>query len=137
MACTSSCPPGGPSRLWALRGSTLDVHYTVCYTAAMADGTDRKSDVLNLRLDSGLLAEIQRMSEWRGTSASEMARELMRHGVAVERQLEAQELHRPYDQTKIERDPDRGYLRIEARWVWFSAKELAERQADLDELMGG
>lgn len=103
----------------------------------MADSADKKSDVLNLRLDSALLGEIQRMAEWRGVSASEMARDLMRHGVAVERQLEAQELHRPYDQTRIERDPDRGYLRIEARWVWFTAKEIAERQAELDDWMSG
>jgi len=57
----------------------------------------------------------------------------MRHGVAVERQLEAQELQRPYEYSKIERDPDRGYMKIEARWVWYTPRELAEMQADENE----
>jgi hypothetical protein len=45
---------------------------------------ERKTDVLNLRRDPALAGEIQPIAEWRGTSASEIARELMRHGVAVE-----------------------------------------------------
>jgi predicted transcriptional regulator len=99
----------------------------------MAESTDKKTDVMNLRLDPGLAGEIQRIADWRGTSASEVARDLMRHGVAVERQLQAQELHRPYEHSKIERDRDRGYLKIEARWVWYTPQELAELEAERDE----
>src|SRR5438046_3598588 len=105
----------------------------LCNTRSMADTTEKKTDVLNLRLDPALAAEIQRIADWRGTSASEIARELMRHGVAVERQLEAQELHRPYEQAKIERNGDRGYLKLEARWVWYSGAELAAMEAAHDE----
>jgi hypothetical protein len=101
----------------------------------MTDSTEKKTDVLNLRLDPALAAELQRIAEWRGVSVSEVARELMRHGVAVERQLEAQELQRPYEHTKIDRDPDRGHLKIEARWVWFTPREIAEMEADKDEWM--
>lgn len=99
----------------------------------MAENTDKKTDVLNLRLDPALAQEIQRIAEWRGSSASEVARELMRHGVAVERQLEAQELHRSYESPRIERDAERGYLKVEARWVWYTPRELAEMEAERDE----
>jgi hypothetical protein len=99
----------------------------------MATNTEKKTDVLNLRLDPALAAEIQRIAEWRGTSASEIARELMRHGVAVERQLEAQELQRPYDYSKIERRSEGGYLKIEAKWVWYTPRELAEMREDEEE----
>ncbi len=87
---------------------------------------DKKSDVLNLRLDPALAREIQRIAEWRGTTASEIARELMRHGVAVERKLQAQELERSFDYGPISRDPDRGYLKIDAEWKWYTPRELAE-----------
>jgi predicted transcriptional regulator len=93
----------------------------------------KKTDVLNIRMDPALSSEIQRIAEWRGTSASEVARELIRHGVAVERQLEAQELRRPYEFSKIERDADRGYLKIEAEWVWYSLQELMKIQEERDE----
>jgi IS30 family transposase len=89
--------------------------------------------VLNLRLDAPLAAEIQRIAEWRGTSASEIARELMRYGVTVERQLEAQELRRHYEHSKINRDPETGYLKIEAQWMWYTPSELAEIEAERDE----
>lgn len=101
----------------------------------MAENTDKKTDVLNLRLDPALAAELQRIAEWRDTSVSEIARELLRHGVTVERQLEAQELQRHYEHTKIDRDPESGRLKIEARWVWYTAQELAEMQAERDEWM--
>ena len=99
----------------------------------MAENAEKKTDVMNLRLDPALAGEIQRIAEWRGTSASEIARELMRHGVAVERQLEAQELQRSYESSKIDRDAERGYLKVEARWVWYTPRELAEREAIEDE----
>jgi hypothetical protein len=84
-------------------------------------------------MDPALAAEIQRIAEWRGTSASEVARELIRHGVAVERQLEAQELRRPYEHSKIERDAERGYLKIQAEWVWYSIRELQEIEEERDD----
>jgi hypothetical protein len=99
----------------------------------MTDTADKKTDVLNLRLDPALAAELQRIAEWRGSSVSEVARELLRHGVTVERQLEAQELHRHYEYSKIDRDPDRGRLAIEARWVWYTPSEIAEMESERDE----
>jgi hypothetical protein len=93
----------------------------------------KKTDVLNIRMDPGLAGEIQRIAEWRGTSASEIARELIRHGVAVERQLQAQELHRSYEVPRISRDSERGYLKIEAKWVWYSLDELLEMERERDE----
>src|SRR4051812_11116718 len=105
----------------------------MCNTDGMTETTDKKTDVLNLRLDAALAAELQRMADWRGTSVSEIARELMRHGVTVERQLEAQELQRPYEHAKIDRDPERGHLKIEARWVWYTPREIAEREAEHEE----
>lgn len=100
----------------------------------MATSGDKKTDVLNLRLDPSLAGEIQRIAEWRGTSASEIARELMRHGVAVERKLQAQELERSFDYGPIARDPDRGYLKIDARWTWYTPRELAEAHEEEQEL---
>ena len=102
----------------------------------MTAATEKKTDVLNLRLDPALGAEIQRIADWRGTSASEIARELMRNGVTVERQLEAQELHRAYEHSKIDRNTERGYLKIEARWVWYTPGELAEMEVEREEWMG-
>ena len=99
----------------------------------MADNADKKTDVLNLRLDPALAAEIQRIAEWRGTTASEIARELLRNGVTVERQLQAQELRRGYEDSKIDRDPERGYLSIDARWAYYTLSELNERDAQLSE----
>jgi len=102
----------------------------------MTESAEKKTDVLNLRLDPALAAEIQRIAEWRGASASEVARELMRHGVAVERQLEAQELQRPYEHTKIDRDPESGALKIDARWVWYTPAEIAEMEEEREAWMG-
>src|SRR5262245_50943238 len=101
----------------------------------MTETADKKTDVLNLRLDPALAGELQRIAEWRSSSVSEVARELMRHGVAVERQLEAQELQRHYEHSKIDRDPEHGWLKIEARWVWYTPREIAEMEAEKDEWM--
>jgi hypothetical protein len=43
-----------------------------------------------------------------------LARDLIKLGITVERQIEAQELKRSYPHTKIDRDPERGYLKIDA-----------------------
>jgi hypothetical protein len=106
---------------------------SLCRARDPASAERRSSRARIRHLSEVFAAEIQRIAEWRGTSASEIARALMRHGVAVERQLEAQELQRPYEYSKIERDPDRGYMKIEARWVWYTPRELAEMQADENE----
>ncbi len=94
---------------------------------------DKKTDVLNVRMDPSLAAEIQRIADWRGASASEVARDLIRHGITVERQLEAQELQRSYEQSKIERNSDYGYLKVEAKWVYYTPAQLIEmRDAEDD-----
>ena len=49
----------------------------MCHDETMAENADKKTDVMNLRLDPALAGEIQRIAEWRGTTASEIARELM------------------------------------------------------------
>ena len=101
----------------------------------MTESSSKKTDVLNLRLDPALASEIQRIADWRETSASEVARELLRHGIAVERNLQAQELRRGYDYSKIRRDTEKGYIRIDAAWITYNARELAEIQEMQDEAL--
>ncbi len=85
------------------------------------------SDVLNIRVDEALAREVDRIAEWRGTSASEVARQLIRHGVEVERQVQASMLRLPYelDTTKM-----RGRIVIEAKWEPLTRREVA----NMDEL---
>jgi hypothetical protein len=90
--------------------------------------TERKTDVLNIRVDAALAAEIDRIATWRQTTASEVARDLIKLGIQVERQLEAQELKQSYGKSTIDRNPGEGYLKIDAGWVWYTLRELAERQ---------
>jgi hypothetical protein len=89
--------------------------------------TERKTDILNVRLDSALAAEIDRIAGWRGTSASEVARDLMRFGVAVERDLQAEELRRPYGGPPIDRSAENVSVAIEARYRFYTEREVAER----------
>jgi hypothetical protein len=91
--------------------------------------TERKTDVLNLRLDPGRAREIERIAEWRGKTASEVARELLTFGIAVERQLEADELRRPYTSGSL-REAENVEIRIEAKLHVLNYRELADRQAD-------
>jgi hypothetical protein len=91
--------------------------------------TERKTDVLNLRLDQALASEIERIAEWRQTSVSEVARDLLAFGVAVERQLEAEELRRPYTSGSA-RASENVEIRIDAKLHILSYRELAEREAD-------
>jgi len=88
--------------------------------------TERKTEILNLRLSEGLSAEIERVAQRRGKSASEAAREMLEHGVTVERQVEAQELHRPYESGPFERS--QGELVIRASFRFFTRLEV-ERQS--------
>lgn len=91
--------------------------------------TERKTDVLNLRLDPSLAREIERIAEWRGKTASEVARELLTFGVRVERQLEADELQQHYTSRPL-RESENVEIRIEAKLHILSYRELAEREAD-------
>jgi hypothetical protein len=91
--------------------------------------TERKTDVLNLRLDPSLAREIERIAEWRGKTASEVARELLTFGVAVERQLEANELQQPYTNRRL-RESENVEIRIDAKLHVLSYRELAARQSE-------
>jgi hypothetical protein len=91
--------------------------------------TERKTDVLNLRLDAGLAREIDRIAEWRGKTASEVARELLTFGVRVERQLEANELQQHYTSRPL-RESENVEIRIDAKLHVLSYRELAEREAE-------
>jgi Ribbon-helix-helix protein, copG family len=97
--------------------------------------TERKTDVLNLRVDPALAAEIDRIAAWKGTSASEVARDLIKFGIDVERQLEAQELRRPFGSGEIRRDLERGYLSIRAEWVNYTPQELIEMDEEREQWM--
>lgn len=90
--------------------------------------TERKTDVLNLRVDPGLVREIERIAEWRGKTMSEVARELLAFGVTVERQLEADELRRPYASGSL-RDSESVEIQIDAKLNVLSYRELADREA--------
>lgn len=86
-------------------------------------------EVLNVRLDVPLAAELRRIAGSTGQSESEVARQLMGYGVDVWRQLESQRLSRPYrydyPSRRDDDDPEPpGVLEIEARW----------RRATMDEL---
>jgi hypothetical protein len=91
--------------------------------------TERKTDVLNLRLDASLAREIDRIAEWRGKTASEVARELLTFGVSVERQLEANELQQHYTNRRL-RESENVEIRIEAKLHVLNYRELAEREAE-------
>jgi predicted transcriptional regulator len=95
--------------------------------------TERKTDVLNLRLDPSLAKEIDRIAEWRGKTASEVARDLLQYGVAVERDLEAEELKRPYGSPRIDRNAENTRVLIDARYRFYTVAELAAFETDLDE----
>ena len=89
--------------------------------------TERKTDVLNLRLDPSLGKEIERIAEWRGKTASEVARELLTFGVTVERQLEADELRKHYTSRGL-RESENVEIRIDAKLHVLSYRELADRR---------
>ena len=94
--------------------------------------TEKKTDVLNLRLDAGLAKEIDRIAAWRGKTASEAARELLQYGVQVERGLEADELCRDYS-TKLDRNAENVRVEISGRIRYLSYAELAQIDANIAE----
>jgi hypothetical protein len=89
--------------------------------------------VLNLRLDSALAGEIDRIAAWRGKTASEVARELLQYGIRVERDLQAQELRRKYDWGPVDRNADNVRIEVNAVLKWLSYRELADMEAADDE----
>ncbi len=98
--------------------------------------TDRKTDVLNIRLDPSLAREVDRIADWRNLTASEVARDLLHYGIAVERDLEAQELKRHYSSSRVDRAAGDVRVVIEARYHFLSRRELAEIDAAIEEEMG-
>lgn len=89
-------------------------------------------DVLNIRVDEALSREVERIAQVQGTSASEVARQLIRHGVEVERQAQASMLALPYqwDTSKM-----RGRVVIDAKWEPYTRREVLDMDyPDLDEL---
>jgi hypothetical protein len=76
-------------------------------------------DVLNLRLDSAMSQEIDRIAGRAGKSGSEVARQLLQYGIDVARKLEADDLLAPYWATHTSEDPleYRAPL-ISAKWEW-------------------
>jgi len=95
--------------------------------------TERKTDILNVRLDPTTAAEIDRIAEWRGQSASEIARELLKFGIAVERQLEGEELRRPFGSTPVDRQAENVDVRIEAKFRFYTVAELDQFERDVQE----
>jgi hypothetical protein len=98
----------------------------------MADKKEPLSGVLNLRIDDGLTAEIDRIARLRGESASEVARRLLGYGAEVERRLQAQRLMQNYDREFA--DDVAGRVVISAEFVPYTWREAAEIQ---DELAAG
>jgi hypothetical protein len=84
--------------------------------------------VLNLRVDDALAREIDRIAAVEGTSASEAARKLLGYGVEVQRQIEASYLRLPYS---LDRDSSGGRIVIEAAWKLYTARDLWEREAEM------
>jgi hypothetical protein len=87
----------------------------------MTEKKQQLSGVLNLRVDDALSGEIDRIAGVHGTSASEVARQLIRHGVEVERQVQASLLRVPYD-WDTKKMP--GRIVIEAKWSPYTRGEL-------------
>lgn len=87
--------------------------------------TERKTESFTLRLPERLQAEIERVATRRGVSSSEVAREMLEHGARVERQIEAQELQRRYDQGPFDRTE--GEIEIQARFRVFTRLEREQQ----------
>jgi negative regulator of replication initiation len=77
--------------------------------------------------------EIDRIAEWCGVSASEIARELLKFGIAAERQLEAEKLMRPYGSIKVDRAAENVEVNVTASYRFYTVAELARREQALDE----
>ena len=89
------------------------------------------SDTLNLRIDEALAGEVERFAKTRGTTASEAARKLIEHGVAVARKLEAQRLQSDYRLETAGYWKRPGYVEIEARYHVYTPVELAAMEDEI------
>ena len=74
------------------------------------------SETLNLRIDEALSAELKRIAGTRESSESDIARMLLGWGVEAHRNMEAQNLLRPYDAGESDL-PQR--MRVEVRFEEF------------------
>jgi len=81
------------------------------------------SEVLNLRIEPALAAEITRIAKQRETSESDTARMLLGWGVEAHRAMEAKKLLRRYDASDLEPQ----IMRVTVVWEDFDP----ERHADL------
>ena len=64
-------------------------------------------------------------------SSSEVAREMHEHGTRVERQLEAQELHRGYEAGPIDRAS--GTVEIAAKFRYYTRLEIEQQGWDAED----
>ena len=96
----------------------------------MTDVKKPLREMLNLRLDASLAAEIDRIAAQRGESASEVARMLLSYGAEVERRLEAQKLMQHYGSGELGADIA-GRIVISAEFVPYTWREVAEIQEDI------
>lgn len=98
----------------------------------MTEKKQALKDVLNIRVDEALSREIERIATVEGLSASEAARKLLGHGVEVQRQVEASYLRLPYT---LDRETTQGRVVIDAAWKPYTARELWEREQELEEMI--
>jgi hypothetical protein len=93
-------------------------------TEKQTDVKPALKDVLNVRVDARLAAEVDRIAGLQETSASEAARKLLQYGIEVARKLEADDLMRPYwnDPSGDHRNEhEQRLVRVEeitAQWRW-------------------
>ena len=91
----------------------------------------RLREVLNLRLDEPLARELRRIAASRGTSESEVARNLLGYGIEVSRRIEAEDLARPFswEEERPNDDwPERPrMLVIDVSWREMTDEELVAR----------
>ncbi len=99
--------------------------------------TEKKTDVLNMRLDASLAKELERISAWREMTVSEVARDLLQYGIRVERQLQATELTRMgYGSSRVNRNAEDVGIKIDADLTFFTRREIEEMEAARYEEMG-
>jgi hypothetical protein len=108
----------------------VDFLYDVLQDARMTEKKQALKDVLNIRVDEALSREIERIAQVEGLSASEAARQLLGHGVEVQRQIEASYLKLPYT---LDRDKTEGRVVIEAAWRPYTQRELWEREREIED----
>ena len=79
------------------------------------------SEVLNLRVDAAMSAEIKRIGGQHGQADSETARMLIDWGIEAHRAREAVELRRRYDADPPEDDMGQ-FMELQVDWRWVSVR---------------